>query len=427
MELSVKFLLVLLTLFLYLELLYRLRWNFFLLPTLHMSVSLVMNFGIIFLADFGKVEDCHLVLLYFLYVFFFSLGCRLYNSHRLLNLKKSFTAKAIVNITSNDAVRVNTFLLSSIFLTLLYFYFVGSNIVIIFLTNYTVDDFSTTRLSFYSGDEYFAPGYFNQFKNVILPLFSTIYVLSKKRSKIIIVVLFLINLLALLGTGQRAFLLHAALFVIILFVNMNLLSVRRVILFFTSVSLVFVLFSGLYQVKESSNIGDFFSQSLSKAAERIFYVEQEGLLFSHRVMYHKEIPIMQEWYREIFRIFPGVEKPYLQHELFALKHGTDRGTEGYSPLSGVMYNLSSFFVVPFALLLGLTYMYIQSRVFRANKTFLHIGVYSFLILHLAIFVTGGPGTLMNNGVLTLFIIILIFKFRLYSALDTSSANYIKTG
>src|SRR5690606_35590972 len=62
-------------------------------------------------------------------------------------------------------------LLISATITIIYYVLIGYNVVILMLEgSLAFGDYSDLRLASYSGEEYFAPGYVNQFKNVLLPL-----------------------------------------------------------------------------------------------------------------------------------------------------------------------------------------------------------------------------------------------------------------
>ena len=128
-----KFIIILFSLIIYFELLQRFKWDFFVLLVLHLGVTLVMYLGIIFIADFQKFEHVHLVLMYALYIVFFSIGTSFFSAKIFNNLKQSYTNSIIQDLPLHTRWVVNTFLLLSIFMTIIYFYLVGSNIVLIFL------------------------------------------------------------------------------------------------------------------------------------------------------------------------------------------------------------------------------------------------------------------------------------------------------
>ena len=95
----------------------------------------------------------------------------------------------------------------STLLTLLYFYLLGYNIFYLVYYNFSLAEIVTARINSYSGETYFAPGYFNQFKNVILPVSITALILNKVKSKKLLYFVFIpIAFFGLAGTGQRAFL-----------------------------------------------------------------------------------------------------------------------------------------------------------------------------------------------------------------------------
>mgnify|MGYP000052663110 CR=1 FL=1 len=109
-----KFIIILFSLIIYFELLQRFKWDFFVLPVLHLGVTLVMYLGIIFIADFQKFEHVHLVLMYALYIVFFSIGTSFFSAKIFNNLKQSYTNSIIQDLPLHTRWVVNTFLLLSI-------------------------------------------------------------------------------------------------------------------------------------------------------------------------------------------------------------------------------------------------------------------------------------------------------------------------
>ena len=134
--------------------------------------------------------------------------------------------------------------------------------------------------------------------------------------------------------------------------------------------------------------------------------------------------VFTEWYEQLRGILPGFEGSYLQHELFAYRHGTDRGTAAVSTVASVMYNGGWLFVPIFFCLLGLLYSAVYHRYLRGRRSLTRVFSYCALFFYLSTFVSGGPSSLINNGAIAILLFMMLRKIRFTKTKSNKVQSYV---
>jgi hypothetical protein len=215
--------------------------------------------------------------------------------------------------------------------------------------------------------------------------------------------------IALLGTGQRAFLMYA--FAALLFgvSSVKSLNMRSIAIPSVGVFILFAFLTSFYQASNLEDAANPIAALVLKSLERFFVVEQTGALGAFRYLYTQETVYFSEWFDQLRGVIPGMHGSTLQHDLFALVHGTDRGTEAYAILAGFYYNGGVIAVSACFGLLALAHGLLYRRLLLGKRTIYRSFTYAALFLYLSIFVSGGLDTLINNGVLTFVLFLLVKK------------------
>jgi oligosaccharide repeat unit polymerase len=312
----------------------------------------------------------------------------------------------------------------SVIVSFVYYYAVGYNILLeaVFslfgdIGRVLGDDVVTLRLQSYSGDQYFAPGYVNQFKNVLLPLLSGYliirYILLRKRKDLFLFLILLpVNLVFLLGTGQRGpFFYIVVIFLIFCNISLPAKEARRINLI--SIVLLVILFSfATYTLQKDfeyfADINDFI-RLLTALPERIFTGNQWSGVIGFRYIYALPTQYGREWF-ESFKILPGQGSKYtLASEVFKVMFGSYRGTAPVSIWGSIWFNFNWVGVAVIPFLMGMAYQGLYLRLIRGPKTLFRLLYYSAFSVILGMWIAGGPETLVNVGLLTI-VILRVLEF-----------------
>jgi len=341
-----------------------------------------------------------------------------------LNLRRdrdNFSESLVVATPVHMHVRIVSFLVISLGVSLLYYAAVGKNLIWMMMSSVQIDDFSTERLSMYSGDEYYYPGYVNQFKNTIFPICMAYYILDRslKRQPVNLRLLVIIPLsvFILAGTGQRAFLVHSFLAICLSSYFIFGFTKRSKRFLLLSVATVFLVFASMSYFYYSLNdlglmavVGSIFA--------RIFVVNQESGLIGFHVVYQMPNAMLSEWGEAFMGILPGVKGSDLAHRIHEIMYGSYRGTAPVSHIGSAYLNGGLILVAVFFGLLGFFHTLLIHRLYRGSKTVIRCLCFGF-ILHLSsALLAGGPFTYIDNGILTVVILMglvtkiaPIFKIR----------------
>jgi oligosaccharide repeat unit polymerase len=317
---------------------------------------------------------------------------------------------------SDDAVLLCVLLLLiSAAVTIAYYYALGYNVLVQILEgNVSYSNYSDLRLDAYSGDEYFAPGYVNQFKNVLLPLTALILGLRlfEKRQygllRIYIPVAVPLLLIALAGTGQRAFIIYtiaASAFGYFLHLTGFGRSVkwRYIVLGGLILVPVFLGMTAIYLDTAS------LSEMVGTAISRFTSVQQEGGLFGFQYIYQLPITWFHEWWLNLVGILPGVAGSTIDHDIHAALYGSERGTVPLTTVGSAYYNAGLLGVIILFSVLGVFYTLIYVRYLRGPRTYTRSYAYGFIFFYLSIYVADSPTILLDNGVLTCVIFLWLLR------------------
>ncbi|HEB77522.1 MAG TPA: oligosaccharide repeat unit polymerase [Methylothermaceae bacterium] len=303
-------------------------------------------------------------------------------------------------------------LLFSGVVTVLYYQAVGYNLAIVLLKG-GVADFTALRLESYAGDTYFAPGYVNQFKNTILPV--TFFYLSL-RSKgrwwrfpfVLLGSIFL--LYALLGTGQRTFLVIALLVLVscLIAYRRGKISIRHIMLPAAATIALFLLVS--VQLGRVTTGG--FWGGVEVLAHRVFASNQWSAVVGFRYVYREDVVLGQEWAKSAAGLLPGVKGSDLARQVHYIMFGSDRGTAPLSVWGSIYYNFGLLGVLYIGILIGATYQTIYMIFLNGSFGLFRVLCYAALFLYLSIWIAGGPVQLLNNGIAAVAALLLMRRIRL---------------
>lgn len=320
------------------------------------------------------------------------------------------------------------FVVSSI-ITAIYYYAVGYNVLVLLISGEEFD-YSSMRLEAYSGDQYFAPGYVNQFKNILLPLSALLLSItmfkrgSPRRATAFSGAAFLWILLALGGTGQRTFIVYTAASCAFGYFLDQVGRGTRASKFKLAIALAPVLLLFLFMTAFYADQGD--ASSLQVALSRFTSIQQEGALFAFEYIHSLPITWFGDWAKAVVGILPGVEGSTLAHDIYGALYGTTRGTAPPSSIGSAYYNGGEIGVVILFSLLGIVYTALYRRFLNGPKNVYRSYGYGFLFFNLSIFVTDSPVILLDNGVVALALFLALMKWTRESEAIAPNARVATT-
>lgn len=387
-------------------------------PTFWYPLALtLMAIGTFPMVDLGQPSDFTYVVLFFVAILSFVLSSKVsIAANRTRHNLAIFKTKPVIdNSTQQKHLVILVFFLSSV-LSVIYYYMVGYNVLVLLITGGLTEDYSTMRLAAYSGDNYFAPGYFNQFKNVLLPI-SAICVCSwlrESKSKFVFlscsIFIAIFTLLMLAGTGQRAYILFAlvaSLFGFILFSigKDRKLKKSHVILAAIPFVILFAFMTGGYDSSEDATQG----AVVARIIERFTSIQQEGALVGFHHIYQLPTAWFSEWGQGLAGVLPGVEGSTLSHEIHEVMYGTFRGTVPLSVVGSAYYNGGVIGVVLYFSVLGIAYTTLYNMFLLGDRTLARCLSYGALFFYLTVYVSDAPVVLVDNGVVTLLIFVGLLR------------------
>jgi oligosaccharide repeat unit polymerase len=322
-------------------------------------------------------------------------------------------------------ILIGVIIVSAILISSIYYYRVGYNLFIDLtlsvlqgqdpLSMYS--DVAGKRLAAYSGETYFAPGYTNQFKNVLLPLlicylYSRYFLLKKMRNLVLALILSPLSLIFLLGTGQRG---AFVIMTMVMFIFFNASLTRKKKKWFNIILCVcfIVVFSfSSYLIGRSlSNLdsGLDFLKILMALPERIFLGNQEAAVVGFHYLYQLPTQYGMDWINDLMNLLPFKTQSHINiaSEVYYILFGTDRGTAPISIWGSIWYNFGPIgnLVIPF--IMGFIYQGLYIRFIRGPKTLFRTLIYSSITVYLGSWMAGGPDTLVNIGLATIIILRII--------------------
>ncbi|RYD49786.1 MAG: oligosaccharide repeat unit polymerase [Sphingomonadales bacterium] len=356
-----------------------------------------------------------------LFVALASFGVSTLIASNTLSLSQSYARHAARPVEESGQeekqVAVAIFLMS-VLITILYYRAIGYNVFLLMITGNLDEDYSNLRLATYSEGDYFAPGYVNQFKNVLLPLtaMACSVWLYRSRHRAAFYAFasgsVAFTVWALLGTGQRGYLIYTAASLVFGFFLFHIGRKSRIkpmyfALAGVPVLLLFGFMTGAYTGASDMGNGAVFSQMI----DRFTSIQQESGMFGFRYVYPLQTSWFYEWWENVVGILPSSEGSTLAHEVHEAYYGSFRGTAPLSSTGSAYYNGGVVAVILLFGAMGWAYTYLYKRFLDGRKTMLRAVAYGFLFFYLSMYVSDAPTILLDNGVVAVVIFLLIIKIR----------------
>ncbi len=343
---------------------------------------------------------------------YLTISCFMIAILNLSRVRKFFVQSPVVALPRHLHVRIIFFLLLSIGISVLYYVSVGKNLLWMIVSGIQYIDFSTERISMYSGDEYYYPGYVNQFKNTIFPICMAYYVFNKvligqsiNFRLIFIIPLFL---LILAGTGQRAFLVHSFLAIcmsVYFLFGVTKKTKRMVVLSSAAIFLVFGSMGYFYYNMDGKGV----EEIIGKIFARVFLVQQEGGHIGFQVVYGMPTVYLAQWWQSFVGILPNVPGSDLAHKIHEIMYGSFRGTVPVSHVGSAYLNGGIVLVIAFFASLGMFHSLLVRRFYLGPKSIFRCLCYSFMFHYTSALLSGGPFTYVDNGLITVFILLFVVE------------------
>jgi oligosaccharide repeat unit polymerase len=269
-------------------------------------------------------------------------------------------------------------------------------------------DVATLRLASYSGDQYFAPGFVNQFKNVLLPSLTlvtaySLFAIGSPFRWLISVPLSGFAAAALIGTGQRAQLIQFALIVVAFFLLRSRTHSWKIIAL-TAVATIPILFVVTLVLGRADSFASGGLQSsllsmLTQLVDRIFFVNQESGLVAFEYTVRQPVQWGAEWMRSLGAILPGrSEQTTLAAEVYRIMYKTSRGTAPPTMMGSVHHNFGLVGVAIVPPIMAVIAHRVSGAIERVARTSALTAVgMSGVIVVLATWFVGDPTILLNNG------------------------------
>lgn len=286
------------------------------------------------------------------------------------------------------------------------------------------EDIATLRVESYSGTRYLAPGYVNQFKNVILPALAVVgaVVLFRQKSPFALPWTLLMGggaLLGLLGTGQRgAFVLIALVVIVTLrYASTGLGFVRRVIplalvLLTITLGSTLVLGRSSNEVQGEEGIGAQIGILLSELWGRVAEDNQLSGLAAFRYTERIAPAWGVDWAEGILGLSPFHRGSTLANDVFASLYGSDRGTSPPSIWGSVYYNFGAVGLLALPILLVAFNRFLARCFFsRRDRDILEVVGYAGMFVVLGMWVAGSPDYLFNTGIVAYVVLIWLGRKR----------------
>ena len=308
----------------------------------------------------------------------------------------------------------------SVLVSIAYFVAVGYNLFVesvprILSGGGALDDVDERRLAAYSGEEYFAPGFVNQFKNVLLPGLTAVVVvryLLRGSQKYLYASLLLVPLsvVFLLGTGQRgAFVVATATAVIYLAVALPRRLARQALILALAGGLVLLGIATLALGRATDTAGD--ATGLDAAAKgiwlRVMRDNQVSGLAYHEY-FEEDAPVWGlEWGNRLQNLLPGPGEKTADNVIHAVLYGTDRGTAPGTLWGSVWHNFAVVGALVVPLLLAMIHHSLYARLLAGPKSDIRVFVFVGSTTALAFWIVGGPENPIDAGLGALGILYLL--------------------
>ena len=283
-------------------------------------------------------------------------------------------------------------------------------------------DVATLRLNSYAGTRYLFPGYVNQFKNVILPGLSVVFVTwawsSSQRQlsmKLLSAICIVLSVAGLLWTGQRGAFVAFTITTIVYLVLLNCGRMTRSIVLVLLISLPPMLAATVVLGRGDSASGGI--------VERFINDNQASGIAGFR--YTANLPTQwgYEWWQSIVGLSPTNRGSTLAGEIFATLYGSTRGTSPPSLWGSVHYNFDTLGVLIIAVVLGLvaqvwTSRWLRRRVYNSLELMGLAGA----AVTFGTWIADGPIALFNAGIVAYLFLWKLGRGRRDVGLSLSTSN-----
>jgi hypothetical protein len=342
-------------------------------------------------------------------------------------------------------ISVLSLLAFSLTITTLYYRAVGANIFLDSLLSMTrtgapLANAEGIREQFYRGPVYFAPGYVNQFKNIILPFLTTYFLLRyrlarEKAAYYLGFGLLPAAILSLLGTGQRGAFADWIIFsVLFTLAALPKVQAKRTALYLLVAGLVLFGLGTFFLGRgpQSANIRLADQPVLAVVAEvweRGVWGNQETAIVGFRYVVRHGTVWGSDWLQSLSQLlprnlFPNKSATSLPLDIFELLYGGRGGTAPPSLWGSVWYNFGAAGIVVIPMVMGWQYHRLYASLFEGPKTLARIMIYAGATMILGLWIIGGPESLFNRGLITVFILKLIVSPRI---VGRSSGTFVRYG
>lgn len=303
-------------------------------------------------------------------------------------------------------------LLISATVTITYFVAVGYNTFILGiygLATGTTEDYTTLRLESYSNARHLLPGYFNQFKNILLPSLATVisiylFQTARKDRFLVFVPAALLSAVGLLGTGQRgAFILFClTLLIFSSFWHKKGFVQRASIGSLFAAPLLLITTMILGRTTSGVRHGSTWTSDItllgSELLVRFFHDNQFSGQMAFRFTSGMPIQNGAEWVSAVLGILPHHPGSPLGRQVFHWLYGTDRGTAPPSIWGSVFHNFGWSGVVVMAVTLGVVYQTASHRcIAKKNMNTVELLGMAGTFAVCGSWIAGGPEYLLNAG------------------------------
>src|ERR1039458_9420842 len=282
-----------------------------------------------------------------------------------------------------------------------------------------LNDVASLRFHAYSSGEYFAPGYVNQFKNVLFPLllsylFARYILLRRRKDLFIVIALFPLCLMFILGTGQRGPFFMACITTVLFFMACLPRKSKRIVIAMVTVLFIvsmllstFILGRTVTRVQTTGDVATL----ATEVGDRFSTVNQKSAVLGFQYIYEQPLHFgLGEWVYAFKGLIPGHEEHVsLANELNRLATGTPRGTAPVSIWGEAWYEFGIGGVLGLAFFLGMLYHAVYARLCRGEKTLGRLLTYAGLTVILGMWGIGGPEVVFNAGLIAVLMLMVLIK------------------
>jgi oligosaccharide repeat unit polymerase len=387
----------------------------------------IMGVGLIPLLELDNRWDRQHLLVVMLTPVLFCMGAfSITNSQIYRKACASFRKRPLESGPPRDLRIVSLGLLASVVVSAVYYQLVGYNLTG-FIFSSDVEDFTSLRLSAYSGEAYTWAGYVNQFKNTLFPvcvLYCAMSLRGRSRA-ILLTVMIPLLLYFLLGTGQRTYLVLSLLIVSVAIYIARQERVPKNLLLALLIPTV-VVFS-LLSVRLGRTSEFSLLETLNELFHRTFVANQTGAWLGFRFVAEQGVQYGKEWLDSLVALLPGVRGSGISHEIHAEIYGSTRGTAPLGIWGSAFYNFGFIGPLLLAFFMGLAYAWAHYSLICGPKSTYRVVFYAALFTYLATWIAGGPTQLLNNGVGMVVLMLALRKIHIGRAPRKQSRAYVSCG